>query len=296
MGSGEDVWMMRPLRRGLALPLTLVVGSALGVLVAMNAFAAEGTRSTCLRASYAPPDCPVFPALQVTIEGAVRPGALPKQKTRPVALELEGRIATRNGTHPSALRELVVDLDRDIAIDARGLPICQQDRRDLRRSLGQIERLCHDAIVGGGRADFEVVFPEQKPVKVSSKMVVFNDTSKGRPITLVAAAEVYFPAPTIVAMPIEISRGHTGGYGLHAVAKVPVIAGGSGSLLDFDLRIKRLFDYGQQKKSLVSARCSDSVFKLDVPKILFRNEAHTPGVAAMTTLKGSIAAPCSPLD
>jgi hypothetical protein len=31
-----------------------------------------------------------------------------------------------------------------------------------------------------------------------------------------------------------------------------------------------------------------------VPKVLFKNEAQTPGVAATTVLKGSIAVPCTP--
>jgi hypothetical protein len=212
-----------------------------------------------------------------------------------VALALSGRVATADGTHPSALREMVIDVDRDIALDARGLPACHGPQHDIRRTLAQLARLCHDAIVGRGRADFEIAFPEQLAIRTASKVVVFNNTAKGKPVALVAAAEVDIPAPTIVSMSIDVSRAHVAGYGFRAVTKVPVIAGGSGSLLDFHLRIKRLFGHGRRTESLVTARCPDSVFKLSFPKLLFRNETHEPGVPPRTLMKGGLAIPCNPV-
>lgn len=80
--------------------------------------------------------------------------------------------------------------------------------------------------------------------------------------------------------------------GLHTVAKIPPIANGSGSLLGFNLRIRRTFVRDGRKQSYLAARCSDGVFKVRA-SASFRNELHTPGVAATTTMKGAIAVPCT---
>ena len=291
MGFRRKMGVASRPRRWLVLALAFGLVPCIGI--AAGALAAEDTRSTCLRSSDAPPACPGFPPLQVTIDAAVRPQALPKHEIRPVALELESEVTASGGTHPSALREVVIDLDRDIALDSAGLPVCSGGWRDIRRSLGQVAKLCHDAIVGRGRANFEIEFPEQGPIKTASKVIVFNAAAKGASAHLVADAEVDVPAPTIVGMSIEVGRAHKGD-GPRAVVKVPPIAGGSGSLLGFHLRIKRLFGHGQRKKSLVTARCSDGAFKLGFPKILFRNEVHTPGIPSTTLMTGGLAIPCNP--
>jgi hypothetical protein len=71
-----------------------------------------------------------------------------------------------------------------------------------------------------------------------------------------------------------------------------VIAGGSGSALDFKFRIGKTYSHGGTKHGYFEAKCPDGVFKANLTKILFRNEAKVPGVAAQTVLKGSLAVPC----
>ncbi len=56
----------------------------------------------------------------VTINGGFKPTRLTKRKLAPIHLALEGRIAT-----PDVLDELIVELDKNIAIDAKGLAICR---------------------------------------------------------------------------------------------------------------------------------------------------------------------------
>ena len=84
------------------------------------------------------------------------------------------------------------------------------------------------------------------------------------------------------------------GSGLRSVAKVPVIAGGSGSLLGFNFKLGKTFSYKGKKVGYLEARCPDSVFKVNFPELLFRNETHKPGVEATTAFKGSQAIPCTP--
>lgn len=76
--------------------------------------------------------------------------------------------------------------------------------------------------------------------------------------------------------------------------RLPPILEGDGSLLDFRFKVERRFMGKGEEHSYLAARCPNGDLQASVPKILFRNEARTPGVAATTVLKGLISAPCTP--
>src|SRR5262245_18533693 len=63
--------------------------------------------------------------LVLTINGGVKPKALSKTTPEPITLNVQGKIATADGTHPPALKEIVVDTDKAGTIDARGVPVCK---------------------------------------------------------------------------------------------------------------------------------------------------------------------------
>jgi hypothetical protein len=73
--------------------------------------------------------------------------------------------------------------------------------------------------------------------------------------TLFIHAYVAVPAPTAVITTVKIKREINGPYGLHSVARVPVIAGGYGSLTKFNLTIHRLFDYRGEQQSYLEGEC-----------------------------------------
>jgi hypothetical protein len=231
--------------------------------------------------------CPGFPGLSARFGIGVAPPKLPKREMAPVAIELWGKVATSDGTHPSALREATIDLDRNFAIDARGLPVCHGGGRD------SIETACAGAVVGSGRADFEIAFPERQQLLRSSKLTAYNLGVKGSVVTLVVTARLTVPVPRVIAIPVEIEKINGGRSGLRAVAAIPVIAGGSGSLIDFRLRLKRLFEFKGSRKSYAMARCPEGSLNAEIEAV-FKNEAHEPGVAPTTTLQEALAAPCTP--
>lgn len=273
---------------GRKLTLSLVVGIALVLGVAAIA-AAYGTPyvSCPLSTTGAGSNCE-FPVLRAVFGVGIVPKKLPKHELAPVAIELRGKVSTTDGTHPSALREVTIDLDRNIVIDATGLPVCRAGGRDV-----SIRKACRSSIVGSGKADFELAFPEAPPIRSQSKLTAYNTGVKAGAITLVVVGSIDVPAPRTIAIPVEIDRVHTGRYGLRAVAKVPVVAGGSGSLIDFNLQIKRLFDHRGSRMSYAMARCPNRQLETEVSTLL-RNEAHEPGVAATTVIKGTLASPCTP--
>ncbi len=211
----------------------------------------------------------------------------------PVTANVFGKIATTDGTHPSALREAVVDVDKDIRVNVKGLPVCHRGSRDIRVGSSGLERLCRSSIIGRGEARFEIAFPEQEPIKIKSPLFILNGGKENGEVTLAIVTTVTVPAPTETVITVTITRK---GSGIHAIANVPVIAGGSGSLLGFDFRLGKTYEYKGRKLGFLEAKCPDEAFKLSVPSLLFKNETREPGVEATASLNGRWTVPCTPVS
>src|SRR5215204_4373669 len=90
--------------------------------------------------------------LVLTINGGVSPKALPKKEMAPITLNVQGKIETADGKHPPALREVIVDTDRNGTIDARGVPTCKAGQLEA-TTTATAEKACRAAIVGLGTTD-----------------------------------------------------------------------------------------------------------------------------------------------
>jgi hypothetical protein len=262
------------MRRKLMLALALAAMLSLGVVAVANAV------QTTLRAGN----------LVVTFGGATSPKALSKSTYTGITANIFGKISTSDGTHPSAFREAVVDIDKDVKVNVKGFPVCKAGQLEARDTKAA-KAACGNTILGEGTAEAEIAFPEQKPIKVPSPLLVFNGGEKGGKVTLLVHTFITVPAPTAIVTTVTIARK---GSGLHTIAKIPVIAGGSGSALNFSFKLGKKYTYKGKKVSYLEAKCPDGVFKVNAPSVVFKNEAHTPGVAAQTVLKGGLAVPCTP--
>lgn len=262
------------------LMLTLALGAALAVAVAAIA-AATTTR---IQAGN----------LELTFGGTVSPKALPKKTPAPVALSASGKIATTDGTHPSAFREAIVDIDKNGGVNAKGVPVCKGSELEA-RDTAAARKVCGKAIVGTGSAHVEIAFAEQKPIIVPSPLTIFNGGVKGSKTTMFIHSFITVPIPAAIVTTITIQKVHKGRYGLHTIAKVPQVAGGAGSALDFKFTInKKKFTYRGKKHTYLEAKCPDGHFNTKLLKAVFKNEAETPGVAHETVLSGSLIVPCTP--
>ncbi|MFI5028352.1 MAG: hypothetical protein ACHQCF_05145, partial [Solirubrobacterales bacterium] len=97
-----------------------------------------------------------------------------------------------------------------------------------------------------------VDFPESTPFQAGGPLIVFNGGQKGGVAKLLIHAYVSVPAPTAIVSTVKISKEHKSPYNLHTVASVPVIAGGAGSLIHFELTINR--------RGYILAKCNDGIF------------------------------------
>jgi hypothetical protein len=193
-----------------------------------------------------------------TFDGEFKPSKLPKNKLAPISLTASGKIATKDGSHPPALKEAIVETDKNGAINVKGLPVCKAGQLQSRDTKAA-EKACNKAKIGQGNTTVEVQFPEQKPIDVQSKLLVINGGFKGGTTTLYIHA--YFSAPVTGAIvtTLKIKKINKGRYGLLTKATIPKIAGGSGSVKSFDLAIT--------KRGVLTAKCPDGKLQANATAI-----------------------------
>jgi hypothetical protein len=194
--------------------------------------------------------------LKITAEAKFVPKKLPRNKMAPISLTIGGKIQTLDGTHPPALRELIIETDKNGAVNAKGLPVCTIGKI-VATTTAVARKKCPTAIVGEGKTDVEVEFAETPPFPVHSALLAFNGGVKGGVTTLLVHAYLSNPVSAAVITTVKITKIHNGRYGLESVATVPVIAGGAGSVTSFSLKIDRKFTYKGKRQSYLTAKCPD---------------------------------------
>ncbi|HET8566346.1 MAG TPA: hypothetical protein VFL77_07715 [Solirubrobacterales bacterium] len=187
--------------------------------------------------------------IKFTFDGGFSPTKLPKKKMAPIVLTASGKIQTKDGSHPPALKTVEVESDKNGTINTKGVPVCKSGQLQSRDTKAA-EKVCGSAIIGTGTTSVEIQFPEQNPIPVNSKLLVFNGGTSGGKTTLFIHAYITVPTPAAIVTTVKIKKIHKGRYGLLSVASVPKIAGGSGSVKSFSLKVGN-------KKKVLSAKCPD---------------------------------------
>lgn len=250
----------------------LISVGALTVLVALLVTALAVAKPTVVRTGN----------LVLKIDGGVSPKALPKGKLAPITLRASGRLATDDGSHPPATREVTIDFDKNGTINARGMPKCTSGKLQSQDTKAAVA-ICRKAIVGRGRTSVEVAFADSKPFTAKGPLVLFNGGVRGGVTTMYIHAYVNVPAPTAIVTTVKVKKIRKGPFGTRAVATIPRIAGGAGSLTGFDFKIHKTFVYKGKRHSYLLARCANGRFK-----------AHaTLKADDGTRISGEIIRPCS---
>ncbi len=230
-----------------------LIGPIAVAAVAVLAFAAiavAGEKPTIVRAGN----------LILTLNGGVTPKALPKKEFAPITLNVQGKIATADGSHPPALTEAVIDTDKNGMIDARGLATCKAGQLEAQTSSAA-EKICKSSLVGKGTTDVQLQFPESKPVELHSTLLAFNGGTSGGKTTIFIHAFLNNPVSAAIVTTVKIAKEHKGPYGTHSVALVPKIANFDGSVTDFNLTFsKKLVTYKGKKHGYLMAKCANGKF------------------------------------
>ncbi len=246
---------------------TLVLGAGLALLVAGIATA---EKPTIVKAGN----------LELILNGGFTPKKLPKGgKGAPITLNVSGTIKTLDGTHLPALKEVVVETDKNGMIDVKGLPTCTSGKLQA-QDTKHAEEACKKAIIGSGKTNVEVEFPEQAPFIAKSKLVAFNGGVSGGTTTIYIHAYLSSPVSAAVVTTVKISKVHNGRYGTKSVASIPKIAGGYGSVKEFALTFSR----GYKNTPFLFAKCTDGHLNAKATSVF------TDG----TKLTGSFVRSCTP--
>jgi hypothetical protein len=195
--------------------------------------------------------------IEFTSNGGFTPTALPKNERAPITLTTSGTIAKTTGDkHPPALKEVLVETDKNGAVDVEGFPLCTSGKLQS-QDTDHAEDICRSAIIGKGTTEVEIAFPESQSVPVKSDLLVFNGGSKGGVTTFYIHAYITVPVPAAIVTTVKIKKINKGRYGLLATASVPKIAGGSGSVKSYSLKIGKKYTYKGKKHSILSLKCPD---------------------------------------
>jgi hypothetical protein len=214
-------------------------------------------------------------------DGGFQPRSLPRRQFAPIDFQGHFDIAAKGGGKPVALETVVVDFDRDGRLSPGGLPVCPP-QRIANAGSAEARRLCSRAMVGSGHIRALIGLPKG-PVPVSSPLIIFNGPSREGNPTVVLHAQITVPATQTLAIVVPIER-RRGEFRYRATLDLPPIAGGLGAVTHVDVDVGRRFSVGGQRRSYVSAHCSDGILSTH-GRFSF---------ADGTIVDGSVEKPCTP--
>ncbi len=188
--------------------------------------------------------------LRVSFNANFDPHALPRSEPAPVKVEVEGRIATTDGSHPPPLRWLELEIHRNGIMSNEGLPVCKASSLQSTSTETALNR-CRSSLVGKGAFQAQVALGRE--VLSSGKILAFNSRRKGKDsllLHLFAAVPVRF---TLI-VPLVIAHRKEGQFGTILRARIPRI-GGIVSVTQIGLELGRRYSFGGERRSYVSAAC-----------------------------------------
>jgi hypothetical protein len=193
---------------------------------------------------------------------SVSPRKLPRTKPQPVRVLVSDRYEARDGSHVPALEELELELDRHLALDVAGIPICDGGGREIRR---EVLEACDDAVVGKGTIGVELAYPESQLITVSGDLTIYNVGRRPGGADLVGYTFIQ-PLIRNMIIPIKVRKNAGGRYGWKARFEIPKLAGGAGSVTSYSMHLgKRIF----------SATCSDGHMLARATSTFFDGSSRT---------------------
>ncbi|MBS1887837.1 MAG: hypothetical protein JSU06_11685 [Actinobacteria bacterium] len=229
--------------------MVLALGALIAVSVVGIATAAGGETPVTVKVGN----------LELTANGGFSPKALSKTKQTPIAFKASGEIKEADGSHPPAVREVIIEADKAGEVHLKGIPTCKLGQLQA-TDTAAAEKACKSALIGSGQATAEVALAEQRPINVNSKILVFSGGESGGKATLYIHAFFSNPISGAIVTTVTISKIHKGRYGTLAVAKIPQLVGGSGSITKFNLEIMK----SVAGKNPISSKCEDGKLKVHV--------------------------------
>ncbi|HET9198908.1 MAG TPA: hypothetical protein VFN92_11720 [Solirubrobacterales bacterium] len=223
-------------------------------LIAISAVSAVAIAAT---AAWAGPTVSAPDGNTQSIDSQIRPKKLSKTKFTPGTLEVT--TLTTSTTDPAGVPSpaihAVIDFDRNARLYTKGLPTCDSAKLQ-NQSTETAERACGSAKIGTGHA--VAYLRAGKVYEVPQTVTAFNGIPKGGRPTIIL--HTYGTTPLQVSLVLEGTVSNYGkeGYGPRLDLNVPLLAGGTGALKEFNVKIDRRWRFKGEQRSFIAAKCTGS--------------------------------------
>lgn len=196
-----------------------------------------------------------------SIETVIAPKKLPKKTFAPATLKVVTKTASTTAADgvPSPAVRATIDFDKGAEIFTKGLPTCNPGL--LQNVSTEIaEEKCGKAKIGSGTA--HALLPVgTRVLPVEQTVTAFNGVPQGgKPVVLLHTYGTT-PLQATYVLVGKVSNYDKQGYGPRLDVQIPLLAGGTGALTDFQVTINKKWAYKGEKASFISAECDNKSFK-----------------------------------
>lgn len=192
-----------------------------------------------------------------SLDALIKPKRLSKKTFTPGSLKVTTLTTSTTAADgvPVPAIHATLDFDRNAAIFTKGLPTCDA-ALVVSRSTEEAERACGRAKIGSGHAI--AYLRATRVYEVPQTVTAFNGRPKGGKPTVVLHTYGTTPLQTSLVLIGTVSNYGKEGYGPRLDLEVPLIAGGTGALKEFQVTISKRWRYKGRQRSFISARCPNS--------------------------------------
>lgn len=196
-----------------------------------------------------------------SIDSKIAPKKLSKTTLTPASLRVTTKTTSTTAANgvPSPAIHAVVDFDKNARLYTKGIPTC--DPAKLQSTSTEVAlQLCGKAKIGTGAAS--ALLPVGAQVyTVNQTVTAFNGVPQGGKPIVVLHTYGTTPIQTTLVLVGPVTNYNKEGYGPRLDLEIPKIAGGTGALTDFQVKIDKKYFYKGKKRSFVSAKCTSGKLK-----------------------------------
>lgn len=193
-----------------------------------------------------------------SIDSLITPKKLQKKVFTPATLKVTAVTTSTTAPNgvPSPAVHALVDFDKNAKLYTKGLPTCDPAKLQS-QSTEDAERFCGSAKIGSGHA---IAFlPVGSNVYTVEQVVTaFNGVPKGGKPVVILHSYGTAPIQTALVLVGTVSNFNKEGYGPRLDLEIPLIAGGTGAIKEFQVKIDKKWRFKGEKRSFVSAKCPNS--------------------------------------
>jgi hypothetical protein len=222
----------------------------------------------------------------VTVSAKLAPNTLPRTDRAPVAVSVGWKITSTDGSPPSTLKTVKIQINSNGILNATGLPTCPYSRiqpASTHRALSN----CRASLVGTGTFAAQVGLEGQENYVAKGRMVVFNSVEHHKPVLY---GQIYtgYPFAASFVIVFKVSKSRKGTFGTTLSATLPVSLRDWGNLTEVNMRLSRKFSYRGRRRSFLTASCptpkgfGGAPFRLARTSFAFENGRRTTSTLTET--------------